>query len=113
MYELRAGVQFVQPLDAAIRAGKSPAMIAVLVNGLDASFYCDSMDGKWPVDSVIVKELIPHIDQNFRTLPTRDSRGIATASFLPHTNKGLVVPSFWGLENLPTARWSGAKTSLI
>jgi hypothetical protein len=35
-------------------------MIAILVNGMVESFYCDCPDGKWPVESVIVKELVPH-----------------------------------------------------
>jgi endo-1,4-beta-xylanase len=61
----RAGAIFVTPLDAAIRAGKSPAMIVVLVNGMAAGFYWDSPDGKKPVDSVIVRELIPHVDQTY------------------------------------------------
>lgn len=72
----RAGVSFVTPLDAAIRAGKVPPMIVVLVNGLAASFFCDSIDGKWPVDSVIVKELIPHIDLTYRTIARRDARAV-------------------------------------
>ncbi len=38
-------------------------MIAVLVNGMVDSFYNDSPDGKLPVESVIIKELIPHIDK--------------------------------------------------
>jgi enterochelin esterase-like enzyme len=72
----RAGTTFVTPLDGAIRAGKAPAMIAVLVNGLEASFYCDSMDGKTPVDLVITTELIPHIDQTYRTIARRETRGV-------------------------------------
>jgi alpha-L-fucosidase len=72
----RAGAVFVTPLDAAIRAGKAPPMIVVLVNGIAASFYCDSPDGKWPVDSVITKELIPHIDQTYRTIAKRETRAV-------------------------------------
>ena len=67
---------FVSPLAAAIRAGKAPAMIVVLVNGIAASFYCDSPNGKLPVDSVIIKELIPHVDQTYRTIARREARAV-------------------------------------
>src|ERR1035438_5393497 len=57
-------------------AGKIPEMIVVLVNGMKDSFYNDSPDGKWPVDSVIIKELIPHVDQTYRTIAGREGRAV-------------------------------------
>jgi endo-1,4-beta-xylanase len=71
-----SGAKFVEQLDLAIRAGKAPAVIAVLVHGMRDSFYNDSPDGKWPVESVIIKELIPHVDATYRTVPRRESRAI-------------------------------------
>jgi endo-1,4-beta-xylanase len=65
-----------QRLDRAIREGKAPAMILVGVNGLPFSSYVDSADGKSPVQSVIVKELIPHVDQTYRTIGRREGRAI-------------------------------------
>jgi endo-1,4-beta-xylanase len=67
---------FVSQLDPAIREGKAPAMIAILVNGMVDAFYNDSADGKLPVESVIVKELIPHVDATYRTLAKRESRAV-------------------------------------
>ncbi|HME92158.1 MAG TPA: alpha/beta hydrolase-fold protein, partial [Myxococcaceae bacterium] len=55
----RGGAVFVSQLDAAIKAGQAPPMIAVLVNGLRDSRYYDSFDGKRPVESVIFRDLIP------------------------------------------------------
>jgi len=49
-------------------------MLIVFVNGIRNSFYCDSADGKVPVETVIVKDLIPHIDATYRTLASRGSR---------------------------------------
>jgi enterochelin esterase-like enzyme len=72
----RTGAKFVAPLDAAIRAGKAPAAMVVLVNGMRDSLYCDSMDGKLPVESVIVKELVPHVDGTFRTIAERRARAV-------------------------------------
>jgi endo-1,4-beta-xylanase len=71
-----SGAPFVAQLDAAIRAGKAPAMVAVLVNGMRDSFYCDSKDGKWPIESVIIKELVPHIDKSYRTFARRQMRAV-------------------------------------
>jgi endo-1,4-beta-xylanase len=51
-------------------------MIVVMVNGLTATYYRDSVDGKWPVESVIMKELIPHIDQTYRTMAAREARAV-------------------------------------
>jgi endo-1,4-beta-xylanase len=72
----RSGIPFVEQLDAAIRAGKAPAMIVVLVNGMRDSMYCDSKDGLWPVESVIIKELIPHVDRTYRTITRREMRAV-------------------------------------
>jgi endo-1,4-beta-xylanase len=67
---------FVPHLDRAIRAGSAPPAIAVLVNGLDDSRYYDSFDGRRPVESVIVRDLIPHIDATYRTLADREHRAV-------------------------------------
>ena len=64
------------PLDQAIREGKAPAMIVVGVNGIDLGFYCDSKDGQWPVETVIVKDLIAHIDKTYRTVARRKGRAV-------------------------------------
>jgi endo-1,4-beta-xylanase len=65
---------FAEKLTAAIESGKAPAMIVVFVNGLPQGGYRDSADGKQPVESVTIKELIPHIDATYRTIARRESR---------------------------------------
>jgi|GEM_PF-332403 len=60
--------------DAAIRAGKTPPMLVVFANGLTESMWCDSKDGKVPMETVVVKELVPHVDTTFRTVATREAR---------------------------------------
>jgi endo-1,4-beta-xylanase len=72
----RSGAAFVRQLDAAVRSGASPAMIAVLVNGLRDSRWVDSHDGQRPVETVFIRELIPHIDRTYRTTAARDGRMI-------------------------------------
>ena len=60
----------------AINEHKTPAMIVVYVNGMIRSSYVDSADGKTPVETVSIKELIPHIDATCRTIATREGRMI-------------------------------------
>jgi endo-1,4-beta-xylanase len=70
------GSGFVHQLDDAIRSSQAPPMIAVLVNGMSDSYYFDSPDGHWPVESMIVKDLIPYIDRSYRTIAAREARGV-------------------------------------
>jgi endo-1,4-beta-xylanase len=60
----------------AIGEGKAPPMIFVFVNGMVDSFYCDALNAKRPVESVITKDLIPQIDVTYRTVARRDGRMI-------------------------------------
>jgi enterochelin esterase-like enzyme len=36
--------------------------------------WCDSKDGAVPMETIVVKELLPHIDATFRTIATREGR---------------------------------------
>lgn len=67
---------FASRLDAAIKAGRAPAMIVVGVNGRKTSSWVDAFDGTSPVQSVLLQELIPHIDATYRTIATREGRAI-------------------------------------
>jgi len=67
-------MMFVPHVEAAIKEGALPPCIVVLVNGMVRSFYCDSSDGQCPMESVIIKDLIPHVDQSYRTVATRAGR---------------------------------------
>lgn len=73
-YQARELVDVLRP---AIRAGDLLPIIVVGVNGRKKSGYTDAKDGNSPVQSVIVKELIPHIDSSFRTIAQREGRAIA------------------------------------
>ena len=64
-------------LDKAIRSGLVPPMI--LVSALDPTglgMWTDSKDGRLPMESVIIRELIPHIDKTYRTVATANGRAI-------------------------------------
>ncbi len=72
------GLAGVRPLtayfDSAIRAGKVPPLLVVFPNGMASSMWCDSQDGRVPMETVLVKELVPHIDSTFRTIAAREGR---------------------------------------
>ncbi len=72
----RVGDIWVQKLDAAIKAGICPPMIAILIEGLPNGRYLDSPDGKAPIESVIIKDLIPNVDANYRTITRREARAL-------------------------------------
>jgi endo-1,4-beta-xylanase len=73
----RAAAGIVGRMDAAIRAGRVPPLLMVFPNGLrGATMYCDSKDGKYPVESVLVKDLIPHVDATYRTVAARHGRAV-------------------------------------
>lgn len=57
----------------AMREEAIPPMIIVFANGRH-SLWVDSKDGALPGESIVVNDLIPHIDRNFRTIPRREAR---------------------------------------
>ena len=63
-------------LHEGIVAGRWPAMILVLPNGGSHTFYKDSADGRLPAETLIIRELIPHIDATYRTIASRAGRAI-------------------------------------
>lgn len=95
----REGADFVKRLDRAIRDEKAPKAIAVLVNGRTHSYYCDSPDGKTPVESMIIKDLIPHIDKTYRTRDRSKYRAIEGYSMggFGAAHLGLKYPEKFGL----------------
>jgi acetyl esterase/lipase len=67
---------YVARIDAAIRSGVMPPTVVVLVQGLNTGWYVDSEDGQHPIESVIVNDLIRHVDATYRTIAAREARAI-------------------------------------
>ncbi|MBI3880864.1 MAG: alpha/beta fold hydrolase [Verrucomicrobia bacterium] len=82
--------KFVEVTDAAIKVGHCPEMLIVGVDGRSrggartGSQYSDWKDGSLPMETVIIKELLPHIDQTCRTLGTREGRSLEGFSMGGH-----------------------------
>lgn len=68
-------IRLTTHIDKAMQNGNVPPMIYVFVNGGKVSHYntpqFDSMG-----EDVFVKELVPHIDATYRTIASRESRGL-------------------------------------
>lgn len=78
--------------DDAIRAGRIPPMLVVFPNGMASSMWADSKDGRVPMESMVVRDLVPHVDATFRTVATRDGR------LLEGFSMGGYGASRWGLR---------------
>lgn len=69
-------IRLAKFLHNAIEAEKLPPMLMVFANGGRNSGYIDSVDGTVRSETMIVEELIPHIDANYRTVARRDGRAV-------------------------------------
>jgi len=58
----------------AIAGGRVPPFLIVFVNGLRMGMYVDWSNGQAPLETIIIHELLPHIDANWRTIGGREAR---------------------------------------
>jgi enterochelin esterase-like enzyme len=96
---------FVPGLDRAIRSGKIPPTIGVLLNGLGGSRWIDSPDGKRPMETVIIRDLIPHIDATYRTIAARSARAVEGFSMggFGAAHLGFKFPEVFGVVSMLSA----------
>ena len=85
-------------MDKGVKAGPLPETIVVLPQALPVGWYVNSKDGKRPVEDVIIKDLIPHIDATYRTINRREARGIEGMSMGGYgaLHLGLKYPDLFG-----------------
>jgi enterochelin esterase-like enzyme len=69
---VRAGLT----LKEGIETGKVRPVIYVFADGLGDTFFLDYPDGSVKAESMIISELIPFIDRNYRTIAAREGRAI-------------------------------------
>ncbi len=73
-----AGVAGVPPISQlyanAMNLGLMPPVIMVFANGLPYGMWCDSKNGVTPMESIVMNDLIPHVEGSFRTIATRQGR---------------------------------------
>jgi len=69
-----AAAQLARRYAEAMNTGKIPPMILVFPNGLPRGMWCDWKDGSVKLETMLIEELIPHLDNAFRTQATREGR---------------------------------------
>ena len=73
------GTDLQKAMDFMLSRNKVKEMIVVSINGvnkLHGSYYVNSpVIGNW--EDFVVKDVVNYIDENYRTIPTAESRGIA------------------------------------
>jgi endo-1,4-beta-xylanase len=91
--------QMAARLTQAIAEKKTPPMIVIYVNGMINSGYSD---GRFAVETVTIKELIPHIDANYRTIANRDGRIVEGFSMggLGAAKWGFKYPDLFGTVSI-------------
>ncbi|MEI7945434.1 MAG: alpha/beta hydrolase-fold protein [bacterium] len=100
------GLSGIKPMsaffDRAIREGKIPPMLIVFANGLASSMWCNSKNGAVPMETIVITELIPHIDTTFRTLAKREARLIEGFSMGGYgaARLGLKYPNMFGAVSI-------------
>ncbi len=78
--------------------GDMEPTIVVFPNGLPQGMWVDSKDFRQPVETILMKELIPHVDEQFRTLGAREGRIIEGFSMGGYgaTRLGFKYPEAFG-----------------
>lgn len=98
-----AGIARLSALfDRAMRDGKISPMLVVFPNGLASSMWCDSRDGVVPMETIVVKELVPHIDATARTIAAREGRMVEGFSMGGYgaARFGLKYPQLFGAVSI-------------
>lgn len=67
----------VRSLEAAMRNGVIGPLIVVFPQSFAEGYYADSRDGARPGETQIIDELMPYVDESFRSLPHRARRGVS------------------------------------
>ncbi|HVN58242.1 MAG TPA: alpha/beta hydrolase-fold protein [Bacteroidales bacterium] len=102
----------------AMKKGRMPPTIIVFVQGLPAGWYCNSADSTKPVEDVIIRDLVPHIDAVYRTIDKREARGIEGMSMGGYgaLHLGFKYPDLFGAVSAiapSLTTFSGEKKEII
>ena len=77
----RGGQWLMKEIDKAIKAQKMPPVIIVSVQALPIGWYCNANVGakgviSGPVENVLINNLVPYIDDHYRTIASSPGRGL-------------------------------------
>ncbi len=71
-----SGIRVARDYHRAIETGGLPPVIVVFPNGGKRSEYRDWAEQNVRIETMIIRELIPHVDRNFRTIAARAGRAM-------------------------------------
>jgi endo-1,4-beta-xylanase len=71
-----SGIRVARDYHRAIEAGVLPPVIVIFPNGGKRSEYRDWAEQNVRIETMIIRELIPHIDRTFRTIAGREGRAL-------------------------------------
>ncbi|MEE4202369.1 MAG: alpha/beta hydrolase-fold protein [Halieaceae bacterium] len=66
--------KFAEYFDHAIRKREIPPMLVVFPSGAPETMWVNSKDGTTSMETIVIKELIPHIDAHYRTIAAQRGR---------------------------------------
>ncbi len=95
----REGAWMCGKMKEAMQNGDMPEAIVVFVQGLPSGWYNNSKDSTMPVEDVIIRNLIPYVDANYRTITNRESRAIEGMSMGGYgaLHLGFKYPELFGI----------------
>ncbi|CAK7206062.1 hypothetical protein SEUCBS139899_008845 [Sporothrix eucalyptigena] len=75
------GAPAVDLYRTAMAAGLMPPTIIILPQALPVGWYINSIDGKFPIEDIMIYDLIPHLDATFRTNGVRGLEGFSMGGY--------------------------------
>lgn len=76
-----AGATTVGRYQAAMKTGAMPQTIIVLPQGLPVGWYINSIEGDFPIEDVLIRDLLPHVDTTYRTNSRRGIEGFSMGGY--------------------------------
>ena len=67
----------IRSFEAGMRNAVIGPLIVIFPQSFGEAYYADARDGVRPAETQLIFELIPYVDQNFRTLAHRARRGVS------------------------------------
>ncbi|KAF0315497.1 esterase [Colletotrichum asianum] len=65
----------------AMRAGRMTQTIFIMPQALPVGWYINSLDRKYPIEDVLMNDLLPHVDATFRTNGKRGVEGFSMGGY--------------------------------
>ncbi|KAI8304943.1 hypothetical protein K4K61_005753 [Colletotrichum sp. SAR11_59] len=75
------GLEAARLYKEAMRAGRMTQTILIMPQALPVGWYINSLDRKYPIEDVLMNDLLPHVDATFRTNGKRGVEGFSMGGY--------------------------------